>query len=72
MVAETETLGGWHRVAEREVQRLAAAAARQCGQDEDEASRSVFTQVSILLIRENSEFSSNRFLFRDVKVDGEI
>ena len=55
-----ETLGGWHKVGEQEVRKLAAAKARHSGQEEDEADRHAFTRLSILLQRGNAAILSNR------------
>ena len=66
-----ESLGGWHKVAEREVKKLAAAKARQGGQEEEEAVKHTFTRLSILLMRSNAAILANRIPgFQDPAVDG--
>ena len=49
-----ESLGGWHKVAEREVKQLAAAKARQGGQEEEATVKHTSTRLSILLMRGNA------------------
>ena len=46
-----ESQGGWHKVAQREVKKLAAAKARQGGQEEEGALRNMWTRLTILLQR---------------------
>ena len=66
-----ESLGGWHKVAEREVKKLAAAKARQGGQEEEEAVKHTFTRLSILLMRSNAAILSNRIPgIQDPAIDG--
>ena len=69
-----ETLGGLHKVAEREVRKLAAAKARHAGQEEEEAMRHAFTRLSILLMRGNAAILSNRIPSYEAEgeVEGEI
>ena len=56
----TESFGGWHEVAVREVERLGAALALQSGQDEVEAVRHLCGKFAILLQRGNSAMLANR------------
>ena len=66
-----ESLGGWHKVAEREVKKLAVAKARQGGQEEEEAVKHTFTRLSILLMRSNTAILANIIPgFQDPAVDG--
>ena len=51
----TESFGGWHEVAVREVERLGAALARQSGQNKDEAVRHLWGKLAILLQRGNAD-----------------
>ena len=44
-----ETLGGWHPEAVEEVNKLAAAQARQTGEDEKEATRHVWQRLGLQL-----------------------
>ena len=55
-----ESLGGWHQIAVGEVKKLAAALARQQGDEELEAARRLFQKLSMLLQRGNSELFLNR------------
>ena len=66
-----ETLGGWHRDAEKQVKKLAAAKARHSGQEEEEALRHAFTRLSVLLMKGNAAILSNRIpYFPPANVDG--
>jgi hypothetical protein len=68
-----ETFGGWHQAAEREVKKLAAAQARQTGQEEGEASKHAFTRLSILLMRGNAAILSNRIpAITEASVSGDL
>ena len=67
-----ETLGGWHKVGEQEVRKLAAAKARHGGQEEDEADRHAFIRLSILLQRGNAAILSNQIPGGEAELDGEI
>ena len=53
-----QTLGGWYR--EQEVRKLGDAKGRHSSQEEDEADRHAFTQLSILLQRVNAAILSNQ------------
>ena len=55
-----ETCGGWHSDAKREVKKLAAALARQTGQDESEATSHLWGRLGILLQRGNVAILGNR------------
>ena len=55
-----ESLGGWHSAAVGEVGKLAAALARQTGQEEGEAVRRLWVRLSILLQRGNAAILDNR------------
>ena len=55
-----ESLGGWHELAVAEIRKLAAALARQTGQEEKEARSHVFLRLSILLVRGNCALFVNR------------
>ena len=59
----SESLGGFHKVAEHEIKKLTAAKARHTGQDEAEAMRHAFTRLSILIMRGNAAILSNRIPF---------
>ena len=60
MPVAAETLGGWDRVAIREIKKLATAKARHLGNDEEEEVRKAFGRLSILLMRGNSAILANR------------
>ena len=55
-----ESFGGWHSAAVGEVGKLAAALARQTGQEEGEAVRHLWGRLSILLQRGNAAILGNR------------
>jgi hypothetical protein len=55
-----ESLGGWHELAVGEIRKLAAALARQSGQEEKEARSHLFQKLSILLVRGNAALFVNR------------
>ena len=55
-----ESFGGWHSAAVGEVKKLAAALARQTGQDEGEAVRHLWGRLGILLQRGNAAILCNR------------
>ena len=55
-----ESLGGWHRVAVREVKRLAQAMARQTGRDESECCHHAVSRLSLLLMKGNAAILINR------------
>ena len=66
-----ETLGGWHEVAVLQIRKLAAALARQTGQEESEATSHLFQKLSILLVKGNASLLLNRIpTFPDSHVDG--
>ena len=56
----TESFGGWHEVAVKEVERLGAALARQSGQNKDKAVRHLWGKLAILLQRGNAAILANR------------
>ena len=56
----TETFGGWHPDARREVKKLGAALARHTGQEEGEAVSHLCSRRSILLQRGNAAILGNR------------
>ena len=53
-----ESLGGWHRVAVREVKKIALA--RQTGQDESQVCSHAISRLSLLLMKGNSAILVNR------------
>ena len=55
-----ESFGGWHSAAVGEVGKLAAALARQTGQEEGEAVRHLWGRLGILLQRGNAAILGNR------------
>ena len=55
-----ESLGGWHELAVGEIRKLAAALARQSGQDEREARSHLLQKLSVLLMRGNGALFANR------------
>ena len=55
-----DTLGGWHGVANEQVQKLGVALARQSGEDEDQTVRHLRQRLSLLLMRGNSALLINR------------
>ena len=56
----TESFGGWHEVAVKEVEKLGAALARQSGQNKDKAVRHLWGKLAILLQRGNAAILANR------------
>ena len=50
-----ESLGGWHKVAERKIKKLAAAKERQ---EEEEAVKHAFTRLSVLLMHGNAAITA--------------
>ena len=48
-----ESLGGWHELAVAEIRKLAAALARQTGQEEKEARSHLLQRLIVLLVRGN-------------------
>ena len=55
-----ESLGGWHELAVAEIRKLAAALARQTGQEEKEARSHLFQRLSVLLVKGNCSLFMNR------------
>ena len=55
-----ESLGGWHELAVAEIRKLAAALARQTGQEEKECRSQLFQRLSTLLVRGNCALFVNR------------
>ena len=55
-----ESLGGWHKEAEKEVKKLAVAMARQSGKAESECCNQATTRLSLLLMRGNASILINR------------
>ena len=55
-----DTFGGWHGVANEQVQKLGRALARQSGEDEDLTVRHLRQRLSLLLMRGNSSLLINR------------
>ena len=68
-----ESLGGWHELAVKEIRKLAAALARQTGQEEKEARSHLFQKLSILLVRGNGALFVNRIPDNiDSHIDGQL
>ena len=59
-IPTADTLGGWHGVANEQVQKLGVALARQSGEDEDQTVRHLRQRLSLLLMRGNSALLINR------------
>ena len=55
-----DTFGGWHGVANKQVQKLGRALARQSGEDEDLTVHHLRQRLSLLLMRGNSSLLINR------------
>ena len=55
-----KVLGGFHEASVRLVKGLGQGLARSSGQDEDEVVRHLFSRLSILLQRSNSQLALNR------------
>ena len=55
-----ESLGGWHKVAVREVKKIAQAMARQTGREESEICSHAISRLSLLLMKGNSAILINR------------
>ena len=55
-----ETLGGWHKKAVEQIMRIAHAKARSKGQDQDEASRHLFQQLAVMLVKGNTALLNAR------------
>jgi hypothetical protein len=70
-----ETLGGWHPMAVAEVTKLAAALARQTGEDEEVATRQLWQRLGVQLQKGNSVMITNRMPtagFPDPTIDGTL
>ena len=68
-----ESLGGWHELAVGEIRKLAAALARQTGQEEKEAKSHLFQKLSILLVRGNGALFVNRIPeSTEAQIDGQL
>ena len=70
-----EALGGFHKVASRQIKMLGAALARQKGQEESETTRHLFQRVSLTLARGNSTLLVSRSPEDDLlapEVDGRL
>ena len=67
----TESFGGWHEVATREVVKLGRALARHTGEEEGEAVRHLWGRLGILLQRGNAAILGNRVpAFPPPHIDG--
>ena len=67
-----ESLGGWHELAVGEIRKLAAALARQSGQEEKEARGHLLQRLSICLMRGNGALFVNRIPDNiDADIDGQ-
>ena len=55
-----ESLGGWHESAVAEIRKLAAALARQTGQEERECRSHLFQRLSVSLVKGNCSLFVNR------------
>ena len=68
-----ESLGGWHKTAEKEVTKIAQALARQTGREESECSSHARSRISLLLMRGNASILLNRIPYdADPAVDGDL
>ena len=66
-----ETLGGWHERAADQIRKLARAAARNSGSEEEEVTRHLFQRLGILLVKGNAALLANRIpSFPSPEVDG--
>ena len=68
-----ETLGGLHKTAVQQMKRLAAALARQTGQDESIATSHLFQRYSLNLMRGNAAMMTTRIPdddFPQAQIDG--
>ena len=54
------SMGGWRKLAVAEIRKLAAALARQTGQEEKEAQSHLFQRLGVLLVRGNCALFVNR------------
>ena len=61
-----DTFGGWHGVAEEQVQKLGRALARQSGEDEDQTVKHLYQKLSLLLMKGNSALLINRVPVADI------
>ena len=55
-----ESLGGWHELAVAEIRKLAAALARETGQEDKECQSHLYQRLSVLLMRGNCVLFVNR------------
>ena len=55
-----ESLGGWHKVAVDQVEKLARAMARHTGQQFEEAQRHLWQSLSVHLMKGNAQLLANR------------
>ena len=55
-----ESLGGWHKVAVDQVEKLARAIARHTGQQFEEAQRHLWQSLSVHLMKGNAQLLANR------------
>ena len=55
-----ETLGGWHEQTVKAVKKLAAAQARQTGEDQSDTTRHLVQKLAVLLARGNASLLLNR------------
>ena len=70
-----EALGGFHKVATRQIKMVGAALARQKGQEETETTRHLFQRISLTLARGNSTLLVSRSPDDDLlpgEVDGQL
>ena len=49
IVAESESMGGWHKVALEQIRKIGSALARHTGQEEGETISHLLTRASVLL-----------------------
>ena len=55
-----ETLGGWHERTADQIRKLARAAARNSGSEEEVVVRHLFQRLGILLVKGNAALIANR------------
>ena len=65
-----ESLGGWHKTAEKQVKKLAQAVARQTGCDESECCSQATSRLSLLLMKGNAAILTNRIPAAPDALDG--
>ena len=69
----SESLGGWHEIASKEVRKLGSALSRHTGQEESEVIGHLWGRLGILLQRGNAAILENRVpSFPPARVDGVI